>query len=124
MPIRIAFWRNEPTVRFVNFAIFSRGVLALECDRSSFSCAFVNSRRTGLFLVFFATWIPSLSGSRLTITTDHGHKSSLTALASPQLARQHPRTAAQAPAAFREYLGGATLIAARHEVFPTAQIFA
>src|SRR6266404_3630874 len=33
MPNRIAFWRNEPTVRFVNLESFAKGVLAFECIR-------------------------------------------------------------------------------------------
>jgi hypothetical protein len=36
MPNRIAFWRNEPTVRFVNLESFAKGVLAFECIRNSF----------------------------------------------------------------------------------------
>jgi len=36
MPNRIAFWRNEPTVRFVNLESFAKGVVAFECIRNSF----------------------------------------------------------------------------------------
>jgi hypothetical protein len=49
MPIRIAFWRNEPIVRFVSLAIFAKGVFAREWIRNSFSCALVYPRRTSFF---------------------------------------------------------------------------
>jgi hypothetical protein len=58
-----AFWRNEPTLRFVSLAILATGVLALECARSSLTSAFEYSRRTTLLALamitplVFGTWL-------------------------------------------------------------------
>jgi hypothetical protein len=55
MPSLRAFWRNDPSVRFVIFTSLATDVFAFECARSSFTSSFVYSRRTILFLVFLAT---------------------------------------------------------------------
>src|SRR5258706_15458719 len=54
MPSLSAFWRKEPTVLLVNFAILSTGVLALEWARSSLTSAFEYARRAIFFLDFLA----------------------------------------------------------------------
>ena len=56
MPSLSAFWRKEPTVLLVNFAILSTGVLALEWARSSLTSAFEYSRRAIFFLNFLANF--------------------------------------------------------------------
>ena len=66
IPSRSAFCRNEPTVRFVSFAILVTGVFALEWARSSRISALVYSRRTIFLAVFFgiisplASWFAAL----------------------------------------------------------------
>jgi hypothetical protein len=54
MPSLRAFWRSDPSVRFVIFASLATEVFAFECARSSFTSSFVYSRRTIRFLVFLA----------------------------------------------------------------------
>jgi hypothetical protein len=60
MPSFSAFWRNEPSVRFVSLEIFATGVRAFECARNSFTSSLVYSRRrTTFFLADLATcWRP------------------------------------------------------------------
>jgi hypothetical protein len=57
MPSFRAFWRNDPSVRFVILASLTTGVLTFECARSSFTSSFVYSRRTVLLFVFLATGV-------------------------------------------------------------------
>jgi hypothetical protein len=58
MPSLSAFWRNEPSVRFIILLIFATGVRALEWARSSLTSVFVYSRRT-IFLAFLAIAVRS-----------------------------------------------------------------
>jgi hypothetical protein len=51
----MAFWRSEPTVRLVSFAIFSTGVRAFECALNSLMSAFEYGRRA-IFLAFGAVF--------------------------------------------------------------------
>jgi hypothetical protein len=69
MPSFRAFWRNDPSVRFVIFASLTTGVLAFECARSSFTSSFVYSRRTVLLFVFLATGV-SPEGERPSSTSN------------------------------------------------------
>src|SRR5690348_6148939 len=60
MPNLSACWRRAPGVRFISFAIFATGVLALECLRNSACIALVQA--AGRF-VFFAALRMNYSNS-------------------------------------------------------------
>ena len=61
MPRLTAFCRSDPSVRFIDLAIFFTGVLAFECARRSRTSAFVYSMRVRFFFVFFATFLAILT---------------------------------------------------------------
>src|SRR5260221_14245498 len=52
MPSLSAFWRIEPTERFICLLILLTGVRAFECARSALTSCLVNRRRAAFFVLF------------------------------------------------------------------------